>query len=556
MSKAIYSYSYIKNVINRKEIVNSFDNFSLLPAIKKALETLGFTKPTEIQAKIIPILLEDCKRDVHAQAQTGTGKTLAFGIPLLHAVDPSIKGVQALVMAPTRELVLQIFEALKEVSRGTKITIEPIYGGMPIDRQIANIRRGVQIIIGTPGRINDHLRRKTLKLDGLKVLVLDEADIMLDMGFREEIDDILESGPKDRHIWLFSATVMAGVQKLIKSHMHDPISIRSSEKGTASAQVKQFYCLVPQRKRVDALARFIEASPNFYSIIFCRTKTLTSEVTEELASKGFKVNCLHGDMKQGLRNHVIKGFKNKDFTILVATDVAARGIDVSDLTHVINYSIPDDSESYIHRIGRTGRAGKEGIAITFVASSELYRIRQIEKMTKTQVLEISIPPVDSIINVKITAVSDFIERSKKVEIKPSPVDKTLQELVNSFSEQEIRDAFILMLKEKFFQGIKEDNELMSDNASIPQEICLELGQDNGLNEEKVRSYLYTNCGLQPQEVTKARVLQNRTFISIPENRLKNCLEQMQKTPIIAKRHKAYLVKDVYQRQGHGNRRRR
>jgi ATP-dependent RNA helicase DeaD len=548
VSKAILQLlSYIIIFSTRKELVNTFDHPLLLPAVQNALKSLGFSKPTEIQEKIIPVLLENYKQDVHAQAQTGTGKTLAFGIPLLHAVDPSAREVQALVMAPTRELVLQIFESLKDVSRGTNISIEPIYGGMPIDRQISALKRGVQIIIGTPGRINDHLRRKTLNISKLKVLVLDEADIMLDMGFREEIDAILEYAPKNRSIWLFSATVMPGLQKLIKSHLKNPISVRITPKEVASAKVKQFYCLVPQRKRILALTRFIDAAPDFYSIIFCRTKTLTSEVTEELASKGFKVNCLHGDMKQGLRNHVIKGFKNKDFNILVATDVAARGIDVSDLTHVINYSIPDDTESYVHRIGRTGRAGKEGIAITFISPSELYRMRQIEKVTKSSIVEIPVPPVDSIINVKMAAVSDFIEQAKKIEVKPSPVDKTLQELITSFSEQELRDAFILMLKEKFFQGINEEHDIISESASVSQEICVELGQEHGLYEEKVRSYLYTTCELLPQEVTKARVLKNRTFISIPENRLKNCLAKMQKNPIMAKRHKVYLVQDVFKK---------
>ncbi len=529
--------------------MNTFDDFSLLPTIKNSLKLLGFNKPTEIQAKIIPLLLDNFERDVQAQAQTGTGKTLAFGIPLLHAVDPSLKTVQGLVMAPTRELVLQTYESLKDVSRGTNIAIEPIFGGMPISRQIANIKRGVQIIIGTPGRINDHLRRKTLKLNSLKVLVLDEADIMLDMGFRQEIDAILENAPKDRHIWLFSATVMSGIKKLIKSHMKNVFSIRSVQTGIVSSQVKQYYCMVPQRKRVEATIRFIEAAPDFYGIIFCRTRVLSSEVMEELASKGLKVNCLHGDMKQSLRNHVIKGFKNKDFTILVATDVAARGIDVSNLTHVINYSMPDDYESYIHRIGRTGRAGKAGIAISFVSSAELYRIKRLERATKVTLLEIPIPPIDTIINAKMRAVSDFIEQAKKVEVKPSVVDKALKKLIDSFTDQEMRDAFSIALKEKFFQGVSEKEDSTSfDSVPIPQEICVELGKEKGLHEEKVRSYLYTVCKLLPQEVTKVRVLRTKTFISIPENRLKSCLDKMHSIPIITKKHRVYLVKDMYRKQ--------
>ena len=525
--------------------MKSFDSFSLLPAIKESIKVLGFTKPTEIQAKIIPTLIDDFQQDVYAQAQTGTGKTLAFGIPLLQAVDPSQKKVQGLIIAPTRELVIQIYENLKDVSRGTNIKIEPIYGGMSISRQISNIKRGVQIIVGTPGRVNDLLRRKSLKLNDLKILVLDEADIMLDMGFRPDIDQILEYAPKKRHIWLFSATVMAGIRKLIKSHMTDVFSIQASRAGTTSAQVSEYFCVVPQRKRIEATLRFIEAAPGFNGIIFCRTRALTSEVTEELASKGLKVNCLHGDMKQSLRNHVIKGFKNKDFNILVATDVAARGIDVSDLTHVINYSIPDDNESYIHRIGRTGRAGKEGVAILFVSTSELYRIKRLEKATKSKLLEIAVPPIDAIINVKMGAVSDFIEQAKKDDKKYAAVDTAISKIVDSFSPDQIRNAFEVALREKFFQGLDEKKKgSFTESVSAPKEICMELGTDK-VSEDEVRSYLYTTCKLLPQEVSKVRVLHNKTFISVPDNRLESCLKCMKTNPIIRQKVKIYLVEDHY-----------
>ena len=528
--------------------MKTFAQLPLLPEVQKSLELLGFTNPTEIQAKTIPFLLDDPKKDVHAQAQTGTGKTLAFGIPLLHVVDKSRKEVQALVIAPTRELVLQIYESIKEVSRKMNLNIEPIYGGMPIDRQIASIKRGAQIIVGTPGRLNDHLRRKTLSLKNLKVLVLDEADIMLEMGFKEEIDSILDHAPKDRAIWLFSATVLQGIKQLIKTHMKDVLSVKAApEKGVISSQVKQYFCIVPIRNRTEATARFIEAAPDFYGIIFCQTKMLTVEVTEQLASKGFRVNCLHGDMKQALRNKVIKGFKNKDFNILVATDVAARGIDVSDLTHVINFSIPREHESYIHRIGRTGRAGKQGIAIVFVAPSERYRIRQLEKMTRVTLQEIPIPPLDSIIQAKMGAVSDFIEQAKQPD-GASPVRSVLKEVVASFTQEEIKNSLIMALEDKFFKDIiHEDLTRVGINNvdSMPQEICMEIGQDAGFNEETLRNYIYSTCKLLPQEVRKVRVLKQKTFISIPENRLHNCLKAIREAPITQKQHKVYLVKDAY-----------
>lgn len=382
--------------------------------------------------------------------------------------------------------------------------------------------------------------------------MLDEADIMLDMGFREEIDEILSFAPENRTIWLFSATVMQGVQKLIKSHMHDVTVVQSTEKGMTSQQVKQYFCVVPERKRIDATSRFIDAAPDFYGIIFCRTKMLSSEVTEELASKGFKVNCLHGDMKQTLRNHVIKGFKNKDFTILVATDVAARGIDVSDLTHVINYSMPDDNETYVHRIGRTGRAGKEGIAILFVSPKEMYRLKRLEQVTKTKLIETAIPPIDAIVNAKMSAVSDFIEQAK-LEAKTGPVDTAIKELIRSFGEQEIRDAFVISLRDKFFKGVTESKDTSFSESAFPQEICLELGIEHGLDEERVRGYLYSMCQLSPQEVTKVRVLRTKTFISIPENRLDQCMKVMREMPIVVQKYKVYLVQDTFKGKSEGGR---
>ncbi len=530
--------------------MNSFNTLSSLlwTSIKDSLQALGFTQPTEIQSKIIPILLENYKQDVHAQAQTGTGKTLAFGIPLLQAMDISERRVQGLVIAPTRELVLQIYESLKDVSRGSNVAIDTIYGGMPISRQIESLKRGVHIIVGTPGRINDLLRRGALRLDHLKVLVLDEADIMLDMGFREEIDEVLEAAPKDRKIWLFSATVMAGIKTLIKSHMHNVLTVQTAKATSSSAQITQYYCVVPEKQRIEATMRFIEAAPDFNGIIFCRTKVLSSEITEELASKGLKVNCLHGDMKQSLRNHVIKGFKNRDFNILVATDVAARGIDVSDLSHVINYSIPDDIESYVHRIGRTGRAGKEGIAILLISPSQQYRVKRLEKTINAKLIETSVPSVDAIVNVKMSAVSDFIEQAKKDDKKYAAVDSAISKILDSFSQEQIRLALEIALREKFFQGVHETKHSFTESASmgaIPQEICLELGQENGVEEDQVRSYLYTVCKLVPQEVTKVRVLKFKTFISIPESRLKSCLDCMRSNPIIKGKHRAYLVKDEY-----------
>lgn len=529
-----------------------FSDLPLLPAIKQALATLGFTTPTEIQAKVIPFLLENPTRDIHAQAQTGTGKTLAFGIPLLHAIDPSVRAVQALIIAPTRELVMQTYESLRDISGNTGVICEPIYGGMPINKQITNIRRGAHIIIGTPGRLNDHLRRKTLQLDRLKILVLDEADIMLDMGFRDEVDNIMQRIPGQRTIWLFSATVMPGIKQLINSHMSNVHVVKAaSEKGVVSSQVKQYYCMVAPRKRTEVAARFIEAEPDFYGIIFCQTKVLASEVAEKLVSKGFRANCLHGDMSQSLRNQVIKGFKNKDFSILVATDVAARGIDVSGLTHVINFSIPDEHESYIHRIGRTGRAGKEGKAIVFVAPSEAYRIRRLEKLAHTHVEEIEVPPLSMIINKKMSAVSDFIEQAKKPVQTLSPVHTVIQELIKSFAPDEVSNALAIALEDKFFKDMVHDDlgNVKSSGGmpggAAPQEICIDLGRSAGLSEDMVRDYVIQTCNVLASDVTKVHMLDHKTFISVPEHRLRDCVQSMKAAPISQQAHRVFIVEDVY-----------
>ena len=538
--------------------MNSFTDLPLLPEIQKNIATLGFTKPTEIQAKIVPLLLENYKQDVHAQAQTGTGKTLAFGLPLLQAIDQRLPQVQGLIMAPTRELVMQIYENLSEVSRNTGIAIVPVYGGMPIDRQIANIKRGAQIVVGTPGRINDHMRRRTLSLKNLKVLVLDEADIMLDMGFREEIDMILESMPQERNIWLFSATVLAGIKDLIDSHMHNVLSAKATGKSVVSSQVKQYYCVVPARQRVEAIVRFIQATPDFYGIIFCHTKILTSEVMERLASKGLRVNCLHGDMAQSLRNQVIKGFKNRDFNILVATDVAARGIDVSDLTHVLNFAIPEEHESYVHRIGRTGRAGKEGAAILFVGPNEMHRLKRLERSANSTLEAIQVPGLDVIINAKMGAISDFIEQSKHIDTKLAAANKALKEIVDSFSEQEVRGALVVALQDKFFKGVADEDftPLKLEASTRPgsvgapqQEICMDIGLEQEIEEQEVRNYLVDVCKLAPRELRKVRVLRNKTFICVPENKIQECMQAMRANPIRKKAPRLFLVEDIYRPAG-------
>ncbi len=437
-----------------------FTDFPLDQGLIKALDQLNYTEPTEIQARALPSLLTTEKVDFHGQAQTGTGKTLAFGLPLLQNTDKTKTGVQALVVAPTRELAVQIYQSLNALAHYKNVQVVPVYGGVPFDRQFRDLRNA-DIVIGTPGRLNDHLRRKTLVLSNLKTIVLDEADIMLDMGFKQEIDEILNFAPNNRNIWLFSATVKPGINDLLKTHMKNPISVSASKSQVANANTKQFYCVAAVRNRLEALCRFIDTSEQFYGFIFCQTKIVTSELAERLAARGYRVNALHGDMNQARRNQVIKGFKNKEFTILVATDVAARGIDVPDITHVINYGLPDDQESYIHRIGRTGRAGKQGVAITLVDQRQVYRIRWFEKKYQVSIGLIEVPKFEDIVQQRIKEATEHLNKAtQQVSSNTNEAHvQALRSLISSYSQQELSNVLIMILIDKFFKHILDQKDV-------------------------------------------------------------------------------------------------
>lgn len=399
--------------------MEQFNQFPLHPQIQGALAALGFTEPTPIQAQTLPILLKDPKTHLHGQAQTGTGKTLAFGLPLVHHIDPTSKKVQALVVAPTRELAVQIYQSLLTIAQARGISIAAVYGGVSIERQFRDLRSMPQIVVGTPGRLNDHINRRTLKLDDCQIVVLDEADIMLDMGFKDEVEELISATPKTRALWLFSATVKDGISDLIKSHMPNPASVRVSSTNVASTNTAQFYAVVPRRSRFEALCRIIETTEDLYGFVFCQTKALTAELADMLIKRGYRAQALHGDMGQNLRNQVIKGFKEKRFQLLVATDVAARGLDVPDVTHVINYGLPEDQEIYIHRIGRTGRAGKLGIAITLIDSNQEWRLKSLVRRYKMNVTPYEIPTASSIMEKRVVKIINELKQMANIESRNS-----------------------------------------------------------------------------------------------------------------------------------------
>jgi ATP-dependent RNA helicase DeaD len=369
----------------------TFGDLGLNEQLLKSVEELGFTQPTPIQEKAIPVLLSGTK-DLIGLAQTGTGKTAAFGLPLLQLIDTSKKHPQALVICPTRELCLQIVgevENFKKYSKG--INLVAVYGGSSISMQIRDIRRGVQVVVATPGRLIDLIERKAINLEEISYVVLDEADEMLNMGFQEDIEFILKNTPKRESTWLFSATMPPEIRNVSKRYMKDPFEITVGKKNTANKNVDHQFVVTTAHHRYETLKRLIDFNPGMYGIIFTRTKADAQEIAEKLTREGYDIDALHGDLTQGQRNKVMDEFREKTLQLLIATDVAARGIDVQGITHVINYELPDDIEVYTHRSGRTGRAGKTGVCISIVHMREAYRIRDIERMVQVPFNKLEIP---------------------------------------------------------------------------------------------------------------------------------------------------------------------
>jgi ATP-dependent RNA helicase DeaD len=378
---------------------SGFKELHLSKEMQKAITDMGFEEATPIQAQSIPYMLEG--KDVIGQAQTGTGKTAAFGIATLERIDPQNRGLQAVILCPTRELAIQVAEELKKLSKYKRgIEILPVYGGQPIDRQIRALRQGVQVIIGTPGRVMDHLDRRTLKMDGVKIIILDEADEMLDMGFREDIEIIMRKIPKERQTILFSATMSRPILDLTKKYQNKPQMIKLAHKEMTVPEVEQFYFEVKQQAKTEALCRLIDLHDLKLSLVFCNTKRRVDELVETLKSRGYLADGLHGDLQQRQRDAVMSKFRRREIEILVATDVAARGIDVGDIEAVFNYDIPPDDEYYLHRIGRTARAGKAGQAFTFVTGREVYRIRQIQQFTKTKIIAQKVPSISDVEDIR------------------------------------------------------------------------------------------------------------------------------------------------------------
>jgi ATP-dependent RNA helicase DeaD len=385
-----------------------FEEYNISEELNNAISALGFEEATPIQAQAIPLMLQG--RDLIGQAQTGTGKTIAFGVPVIEAIDSHSKLTQAIVLCPTRELAIQVAEEFGLLLKFKKtVHVVPIYGGQPIERQMQALRKGAQIIIATPGRLIDHLHRKTINLSQVKVVVLDEADVMLDMGFREDIEIILKTTPKEKQTVLFSATMPKVILELTKRYLKNPEFIKVVHKELTVPSINQYYVEIKPGMKLEGLSRMLDLYNPKLSLVFCNTKRGVDDLVKHLHTRGYLAEALHGDLKQNQRDKVMKKFRTGQIDILVATDVAARGIDVDEIDAVFNYDMPQDEEYYVHRIGRTARAGRVGESYTFVTGKEIYKIRDIERFTKTKIISKSLPKAEDVAEKKSAG---FIEKIK------------------------------------------------------------------------------------------------------------------------------------------------
>ena len=487
-----------------------FSDLGLKDTLLKSINELGFEKPSQIQAEAIPVAIEGF--DLIGQAQTGTGKTAAFGCGIINHITKN-DGLSAIILAPTRELAIQVNDELKRLSKYDELSILPVYGGDPINNQIRNLKRNVNIVVGTPGRVLDHIKRGTIKLDKIKFLVLDEADEMLNMGFIDDLEAIISKLPEDRQTLLFSATMPDQIRKLAKRYMKpDAKTISIKKTSMTVSTITQNFFEVSHKTRFEALCRVLDFDTPSSAIIFCRTKKGVDELVEGMQSRGYVVEGMHGDMSQVHRLRTLKKFKEGSLNFLVATDVAARGIDVEGITHVINYDLPQDVESYVHRIGRTGRANREGIAYSLVSPKEYSMLKQIKLVTKGDISRKPIPTVNDIFNSK----SDNILEDVTNTINDSDYSRFIpiaKELVEKFDNVEIIAALI---KSKFNSELLDSYSSNALEAPKSEDIrlFLSVGRRDGITPKSLSTFIQNAAKVKPSSIGDIDILENFSFVNI------------------------------------------
>lgn len=509
------------------ERLSSFGDLVLSKQTLQSLSEMGFEEPSPIQKEAVPLALEGA--DLIGQAQTGTGKTAAFGIPIIEKVNPKFQAVQAIIVTPTRELAVQVSEEIGKIGKNRRVKTLAIYGGQSIDRQIRALRYGCQVVVGTPGRVIDHLNRGTLRLQYVKHVVLDEADEMLDMGFIEDIESILKQIPDERQVMLFSATMPLEIRKLAKTYMRDPQLVAVSQDELTVPQIEQVFYETRENNKIDALSRIIDTEDIGQGIIFCRTKRGVDELVAAMEARGYFADALHGDLSQQQRDRVMKRFRDGKTDLLVATDVAARGLDIDNVTHVINFDIPQDPESYVHRIGRTGRAGRKGIAITLISPREYRQLRLIERLVKSRIVRRELPSLADISERQAENLKKNIVKVLKSNLG------TYRPIVSSLlAEYESIDVAAAALKYAV-EGVDSENheaedQLFANTGGSPGMVRLfmNIGRVQQIRPQDIVRWIADESGIPGNIIGMINIYDRFTFVEVPEeyaNRVLSCMHQ-------------------------------
>lgn len=506
-----------------------FDELNIDERILRAIEDMGFEETSPIQTQAIPAVCEGI--DVVGQAQTGTGKTAAYTIPMLMKIDPQIKKPQAIVLCPTRELAVQVAEEIRKLAKYmSDIKVLPVYGGQEIVRQIKSLKTGVQIIVGTPGRVMDHMRRKTVKFDNINMVILDEADEMLDMGFREDMETILTETPEDRQTVMFSATMPKAIMDIARNFQKDARIIKVVRKELTVSNIEQFYYEVRPKNKTEVLCRLIDIYNPRLSVVFCNTKRQVDELISEFKGRGYFADGIHGDMKQQQRDRVMDDFRSGKVDILIATDVAARGIDVDDVDMVFNYDIPQDEEYYVHRIGRTGRAGRSGMALSFISGKEVYKLKDIERYCKTKILAKPVPSLDDVKNTKLDNMFDKIRQTIE-EGGLTDMVNLVEEHVNQeeYTSMDMAAALLKMLigdtldredevEEFHFDTDKDDSRMVR--------LFINIGKKDKIKPANILGAIAGESGMPGKLVGAIDMMDNYTFVDVPAIHAEKILKAM------------------------------
>lgn len=548
--------------------MTTFAELGLSDALVSTLSGLGYDEPTPIQAQAIPLLLAG--RDVIAQAQTGTGKTAAFALPMIERVTDALV-VQALVLAPTRELAVQVAEAIHRYGRHRSLRVLPIYGGQPIERQLRGLAQGTQVVVGTPGRVLDHLKRGSLRFDHLRMVVLDEADEMLDMGFAEELEAILQLTPTERQTALFSATLPPAVQNLTLRYTRQPVRVSIAAEQLTTPRIRQTYYEVLARDKLDALCRVLDAEMPQLAIVFCRTRQEADDIGERLQGRGYAAESLHGDLSQAARDRVMRRFREGQLDVLVATDVAARGLDIAEVSHVINYDVPTDPESYVHRIGRTGRAGREGVAITFITPRERRMLQIIERVTRTRIERCQMPTLADVAARRRSALVDQL-RAAMADPALASYTTLVDELAGTGDLRTVAAAALkLLLNEDQTDQVDTITRLDPPPAERPQRersersarsprtkadarsertertmvrLQINLGRNDQIRPADIVGAIANESGLPGRSIGEIEIRARTSVVEVPRRAAQQVLQALNRTTLRGQRVRAVLLAEA------------